>query len=243
METGIELENIVAQPTWKEVLIDLVYSEKLDPWNIDIVEITERYIEKISKMQTLDLRIPANLVLAASILLRFKSDALKLEEEEQVVEEETYIEMDKPPIEVPILSIKTRIPPRRRLTLAELVMALDEVFQTMKKRMEERVIPEVNLPPMQFKLPEYDIEEKMKEILEKSKSLADTEGLLTFSSLLKEKTASEIILTLLPVLHLAQKRLISITQEEFYGEIFILLNKEEIKKHEEKIGKKKGLAA
>ena len=84
-QKNVDLEHLVKQPTWKEMLLDLVVKEQLDPWNIDIGLIAEKYVKHIREMQTLDLHIPANLILAASILLRFKSDAVRLEEEEQVV--------------------------------------------------------------------------------------------------------------------------------------------------------------
>ena len=54
----MKLEKIVALPTWREMLLDLVATKKLDPWNIDIVEIATGYLEKIKKMEMLDLRVP-----------------------------------------------------------------------------------------------------------------------------------------------------------------------------------------
>ena len=60
-------------------------------------------------------------------------------------------------------------------------------------------------------------------IFNKVKKSADKKGLVTFSSLLKEKTRNEIIFTLLPLLHLAQDEKITIFQEKFFGEIFIQL--------------------
>ena len=134
MEDKIDLEHLVAQPTWREMLLDLVASEKLDPWNIDIVDIAGRYLVRIRNLQMMDLHVPANLILAASILLRFKSDALKFEEEEQVVEQEVFIDEQKVPVEIPMLSLRTRIPPKRKVTLDELVNALEEVFEEQKIR-------------------------------------------------------------------------------------------------------------
>jgi segregation and condensation protein A len=219
MEDKINLEHLVAQPTWREMLLDLVASEKLDPWNIDIVDIAERYLTRIRSLQMIDLHVPANLILAASILLRFKSDALKFEEEEQVVEQEVFIEEQKVPVEIPMLSLRTRIPPKRKVTLDELVTALEEVFEEQKTREEKPILKESLI----INLPKYDISERMNLIFKKVKELADKKGLVTFSSLLKEKTRSEIIFTLLPILHLAQDEKITIFQEKFFGEIFIQL--------------------
>ena len=141
-ETKVDLEQLVAQPTWREMLLDLVVSEKLDPWNIDLVDIASRYLERVRKLQKLDLRVPANLILAASILLRFKSDALRFEEEEQVVEQQTFIDEAQAPVEIPMLSLRTRIPRKRKVTLNELMSALEEVFEEQRKRQEKPVIRE-----------------------------------------------------------------------------------------------------
>ena len=96
---------------------------RLGPWEIDPVEIADKFLGRMRKIQTTDLMIPANLVLAASILLYLKSEALKFEEE-QVAEEQVYLEDERPPIEVPVLTLRSRIPPKRRVTLAELMSAI-----------------------------------------------------------------------------------------------------------------------
>lgn len=217
---GVNLEGIVSMPTWREMLIDLVSSEKLDPWNIDIVQIAEEYIHRIKSMKLLDLHVPANLILAAAILLRFKSDALRFEEEEQVVSEEVYVGEGLPSVEIPILELRTRIPPKRKVTLEELMLTMEKVFEDQRKKEEK--IAEIKIPPvMNIQMPEFDIEEKMEEFYGRIKNEKDSEGLVLFSSLLKDDSKMEIIHTLLPVLHLAQKGLISIFQEKTFGEIFI----------------------
>ena len=79
------LVTLIDVPEWKTILLDLVSSEKMDPWNIDIVDLSEKYLKKINSMEQTDLRVPANAILASAILLRAKSKLLKipsLEEEE-----------------------------------------------------------------------------------------------------------------------------------------------------------------
>lgn len=216
---GINLEQLVAQPTWREMLFDLVVSEKLDPWDIDLVDIASKYLERVRKLQKLDLRVPANLILAASILLRFKSDALRFEEEEQVVEQQTFIDETQAPVEIPMLSLRTRIPRKRKVTLNELMTALEEVFEEQKRRQEKPVIKE----NMVIDIPKYNITRQMNEIFARVKKTADASGLATFSSLLEERSRKEIIYTLIPLLHLAQDGKLSVFQEKFFGEIFIQL--------------------
>ncbi|MCX8196755.1 MAG: segregation/condensation protein A [Candidatus Micrarchaeota archaeon] len=219
----IKLEKIVAIPTWREVLLDLVAAKKLDPWNIDIVEITTGYLERIKKMELLDLRIPANLILAAAILVRFKAYALKFEEETQEAVEETYVEENAEPEVIPVLELRTRIPPKRMVTLDELLVAMEKVFEEQKRREEKARKIEIQ-PVINIQLPEFNIEEKMEEVYQRVLKEKDSEGLATFSSLLKERTPVEIISVLIPLLHLVQAKRLSLFQEKFFGEIFIRVN-------------------
>jgi len=225
MPEDMKLEKIVALPTWREMLLDLVATRKLDPWNIDIVEIASGYLEKIKKMEMLDLRVPANLILAAAILLRFKSQALHFEEEVQVVEEQTYVEEDAEPSVIPVLELKTRIPPTRMVTLDELLSAMEKVFDDQKKREEKA--HKVEIPTViNIQMPEFNIEERMEKVYARIVAEKDTEGLATFSAILPERTPVEMIGTLLPLLHLVQDRRVTIFQEQTFGEIFIRVKEE-----------------
>ena len=216
----MKLERIVTYPTWREMLLDLVAQKKLDPWNIDLVEITAGYLEKIKNMEMLDLRVPANLILAASILLRFKSDALRFEEEVQEVVEQVYVEEDAEPAVIPVLELKSRIPPKRMVTLDELLLAMEKVFEEQKKR--EQKAQRITVPTViNIQLPEFNIEERMDGVYSRVLKELDSEGLATFSNIVEERTPIGMISTLLPLLHLVQDRKLSVFQERFFGEIFI----------------------
>lgn len=224
--SDMKLEKIVALPTWREMLLDLVATKQLDPWNIDIVEIATGYLDKIRKMEMLDLRVPANLILAAAILLRFKSQALRFDEQEQVVEEQTYVEEDAEPSVIPVLELKTRIPPTRMVTLDELLVAMERVFEDQKKREEKA--QKVEIPTViNIQLPEFNMEEEMERVYARIGKEKDSEGLATFSSLLEERTPVAMIGALLPLLHLVQERRVSIFQEQVFGEIFIRVKEQE----------------
>ena len=214
------IEKLVVMPTWRDILFDLVKTERFDPWNIDIGAITTAYVERVKKMRALELHIPANIILAAAILLRIKSEMLQLESEEQIVENTIFVEgAPAEPIEMSLLQLRVRVPPKRAITLADVINALEEVI-TLEKKREAKAR---ELPPsvIELELPQYNIEHEMKEILEKAKNIADTEGWLTFSQLVKEPTPKGIIMSLLPILHLVQEGKMHIVQEKIFGEIFI----------------------
>ncbi|MEM4389848.1 MAG: segregation/condensation protein A [Candidatus Micrarchaeia archaeon] len=221
---NFDLERLVAQPTWREVLLDLVAKEQLDPWNIDLVVISDKYLQRLRGMQLLDLRIPANIILAAAILLRFKGEALRLKEEEQFAEPETFLEGESS-FEVPMLSLRARIPPKRRVTLPELIAALESVLERQRRKEQAPLISPAE--PLVVELPKENLEQRMSEIMERLEHLKDAENIVAFSALLRERTPLEIINTLIPLLHLCQEGKISLVQEPLFSEIFIHVLSEE----------------
>jgi len=54
------------EPT--EVLVELAKRGDIDPWDIDIAQTTEKFLQYIDSLEKRDLRIPARTLLYASIL-------------------------------------------------------------------------------------------------------------------------------------------------------------------------------
>ena len=215
----MDLLSFVAQPTWKEFLIDLVATEKMDPWDLDLVEISDAYLKKVREMQQLDLRIPANVILASALLLRFKADALTLEEE---VEEQGFAE-ELQHEDLPDLVFRLNRPRSRKLTLEELMQSVEEVMRQGRKPVVKQNSPIV----MVIDLPKEDLHHKITTVLEKCVALKDSEGVVKFSDLLEEKTPEQMVRRLLPVLHLVQEQKLHVWQDDFFGEIFLKVLAEE----------------
>lgn len=214
---SFSIQTLVVKPTWKEILLDLIHSNQLDPWNIDIVAIADMFFKTVKERKTMDLHLPANIILASSILLKYKSEVLRLEEDHP---QAMAFEMEEAIEEaIPQLVIKGRIPPKRQITLDELITEMERVI---KYDTTERIRRKPTIPQnLELTINDFDIETKMDELYEKVKGSADAEGLALFSDLLEKKNNEEIIYTLLPLLHLTQRQYIDIFQEEFFGEIFI----------------------
>ena len=212
------LVEMIEKPTWKTLLVNTVRSEDMDPWSIDVSTITSKYAERLKKMRLIDFRVPANAVLASAILVRFKSDSWDLVPKEVSAGESLEEYEDLGLFEFPELETTQRLT-TRRVTLEELIQAVEQVMVKTKKKAESRKIP---VEVMEFTIGEKEefqkgAEEVYKRVLEK----ADSEDLALFSDILEEKTKAETVRVLLSLLHLACEDRVSVWQEKQFGEIFI----------------------
>ncbi len=224
---GFNLEEFIKNATWKELLIHLVETNKLDPWNINISEIVEKYTETIKNIKMLNLIIPANMVLAASVLLRIKSDTISIADTSvEEVSNPDENESDNIYVERPNLDplvFRVRSAPSRRITLEELMQALDQSIKKEIKR--EEILKESNIT-LDFKVDRSDIDKKIDYAYQLIKENSDGYGIALFSNLSRNLgDNSKILLDLfVPLLFLAKYHKVLISQEEFFGDIMIKLN-------------------
>ncbi len=68
-----------------EVLVQLAEDGEIDPWDIDIVEVTDKFLDAIDEA---DLRTSGRALFYASVLLRMKSDAMLEADDDEPEEEE-----------------------------------------------------------------------------------------------------------------------------------------------------------
>ena len=60
-----------------EILVQMAKNGKIDPWNIDIIDITDKYLSHLFEMKAQNLRATGKTLLFASVLLRLKSNVLE----------------------------------------------------------------------------------------------------------------------------------------------------------------------
>ena len=71
-----ELLNILMQKdeiTWQSLIYDLVKSEQMNPWDIDVSLLSKKYLETVKKLQEHNFFISGKVILASAILLKIKS--------------------------------------------------------------------------------------------------------------------------------------------------------------------------
>lgn len=59
-----------------EILVNMAERGEIDPWNIDIIEVTDRFLNELDKRRELNLRVSGRTLFYAATLLRMKSEHL-----------------------------------------------------------------------------------------------------------------------------------------------------------------------
>ena len=233
------------KPGWQTIIYELINSNQLNPWDIDITLLTNRYFEKIEEIEEMDFYISSKILLAASLLLRIKSEFLlnkhirnideilfgKKQENLKTIER---IEVD--PGDLPILIPKTPLSRLRKVTLTELMTALNKAINTETNRIKREV-----LLKRAKKLSEVDIPVKRTDLKERIKQLyariltalkkPQVEKIAYSEIVGKEK--KQRISSFLPILHLNDSRKLWLEQEHHLKEIYVFLY-EHFEKNREK---------
>ena len=137
---GLDLSGLIGNEPI-EILVELSRAGRIDPWNIDIVEVTDSFLTRIEEMKMMDLRISGRTLLYACILLRMKSMEIDTEEEEEVPQDDDFgddiPEDDDVDITMfPAPTLPIRRSPRRPVTLKELINALKKAEKSASKKRE-----------------------------------------------------------------------------------------------------------
>jgi segregation and condensation protein A len=222
--------------TWQTIIQDLVKSEELDPWNLDISKLSRRYLDAIKKMQEHDFFISGKVILASALLLRIKSDRLLNEhitEFDNLLyppEEDLLLEEDEEDYRysidgknVPKLLIKSPQTRKRQVSLNELMKALEKALEVDERRRirriyEEPIIQEAVMPKNVF-----NISDMIKSVYEKVVYLFTKKQRLNFSELLESETKEDKVMTFIPLLHLCNQQKVNMHQEKSFGEISLTL--------------------
>lgn len=213
------INNIVISSDWEEVINNIIVEERLDPWNIDIVKLTDAFVAYLNRLKVFDFRIPARFILIAAILLRMKCELLSMKEEVPDNIEGEHI----PPFDInsfPILEPPVGRTPTRPVMLNELVSALEKAFEFRERKETKRL--RMRRAVEGLIEPEEDMESRVNRIygriVEDAKS-----GDTTFSRLVGEWNRKRIIDVLLPLLHLSNRGSVTCEQPEMFSEIYIKL--------------------
>lgn len=219
--------------SWQAIIYDLMNSERLDPWDIDISLLSNKYLEKVRKLEEANFFVSSKVLLAAALLLRIKSEILLnidlkslddilfgKKEEKRYVQER--IELDE---DVPDLVPRTPLPRFKKVTLNELMAALGKAITTETRRIKRVVVARQQEFEMSMVLPKktINIQSKIKEAYHRLKEIFKNRDERVSFSEFGGKTNEEKISNFIPLLHLDTQHKVWLEQENHLDEIWIML--------------------
>ncbi len=232
-----------------DLLLHLIEKNKVDIYDIPIVEITAQYLEYIKDMETEDMNVMSEFLVMAATLLEIKCRMLlprevndegeevdpRAELVQKLLEYKMYkymsYELKDRQVDAGRTLFKERTLPKEiedykpPVNMKELLgdadlVRLKELFQLVIKRQEDKIDP-VRSTFGQIEKDEVDMDAKTLYV-EKYLHLNRT---FSFRQLLeKQKSKMEIIVTFLVILEMMKMGRISIVQEDTFEDIIITSN-------------------
>ena len=225
------LELIKQENSWEQILYDVVAIENLDPWNLDLNQLSRGFTGYISAIKVLDFRIPAKWVIIASMILRMKSDCIRILKTDEPDGEELPgmddlggepdaadggLELDAP--ELNPLEALPRRRPVRSITITELVGSLRRVISAQTRR-DERLETRRG----KVRIASEDIAARIDSLYRRITSmiLNIRKEEVKFSEVVGTWKRDMVVDAFLPLVHLDQERKVACRQDAFFDEIFI----------------------
>jgi segregation and condensation protein A len=244
---AIEAENGGTLEDPIEILVGLAERGEIDPWNINIIEVTDRFLSELERRRELNLKLSGRTLFYAATLLRMKSEQLETlasPDDEDSDEEgdspgEDYDQLPDGEIEYTgRLGIIERLEHeiQRRLdrknmrqspiTLFELIIELKNIEKEERRR--RRMAAD---PGEAFLVDADDVCSIAHDEGYQASASSVLEGCLSCLEVDEEMTLMELCQKLgwgipevyIPLLFLALDGRCSLRQEEFFGDIFVQL--------------------
>lgn len=232
------------KPGWQAIIYDLIHTEQLDPWDIDLVVLTQKYFEKIQELEESDFYISSKVLLAAALLLRIKSEFL-LNKHIKTIDDILFgkkddkkfsierIEIDED--DLPELIPKTPLPRLKKVTLQELMVALGKAIDTESRRIKREVAIKRAKKLSHISIPEFkriDLKSRIREFYARVMTIIKKQAItiekehnkIGFNDLIGDNK-EEKIATFLPMLHLSNTKKFWLEQDGHLEEIYIYLYK------------------
>jgi segregation and condensation protein A len=245
-QPAIETENGGALEDPIEILVGLAERGEIDPWNINIIEVTDRFLSELERRRELNLKLSGRTLFYAATLLRMKSEQLLIlstpedeGEDDGDSSGEDYEGLPDGEIEYTgRLGIIERLEHeiQRRLdrknmrqspiTLFELITELKNIEKEERRR--RRMASD---PSEAFLIDADDVvsiahdegyQASSSVVLEGCLSCLEIDGEMTLAELC-EKLGWGMPEVYIPLLFLALEGRCSLRQEEFFGDIWVQL--------------------
>lgn len=225
-----------------EILVGMAERGEIDPWNIDIMEVTDRFLKELDRRRQLNLKISGRTLFFAATLLRMKSEHLELisTEESDEGDDDGFLGDDYDSLGDEDFTAEGRLGPIERLereiqrrldrknmrkspvTLFELIIELKNIEKAERRRQR--------LPPADSSL--YDADDVVS--IAHDEGYQDAAGKVLEECLARTGPEHEITLAeicndlgwgipevYIPLLFLALDGRCSLRQDDFFGDIYV----------------------
>lgn len=236
------LQCMVEDPV--EILVGLAERGEIDPWNINIIEVTDRFLSELERCRQLNLQVSGRTLFYAATLLRMKSEHLELssdseesggDDEDGFYGENFDVALDNEidyqgrlgPIERLEQEIQRRLDRKNMrkspVTLFELIIELKNLEKEERRR---RRISETGDDLLIYA---EDVVGIAHDEGYQESAMTVLEGCLDCISIEDEMTLAQICEKLgwgmpevyIPLLFLAHEGRCSLRQEEFFGDVYV----------------------
>ncbi|MBW2972154.1 segregation/condensation protein A [Candidatus Woesearchaeota archaeon] len=229
--------------TWRSILIELIKTEQMDPWDINLSKLSKMYIKTLKKLKEMNLQLSGKVLLAAAILLRIKSSRLVGDDlmefdrllasgdsSDDLYSDENFVEGELGSIGVKIdgkdlrLIPKTPQPRKRKVSVYDLIDALAIALNVRRRR----VLNQIQTRTMDMPEKKIDISQLMDDLYNDVVGYLNQEqsGKMAFSELVPGDSKQDKIYTFVPLLHLTNARKVDLEQQQHFGEIWVKLARE-----------------
>lgn len=221
--------------SWQAIIYDLVNTEQLDPWAIDLTLLAHKFLERVRALEEANFFISSKVLFAASLLLRMKSDILlssDLQSLDDILfgkkEEKKYkqerIELED---EIPDLLARTPLPRYKKVSLEELMHALGHAIKTENRRIQRVIVARQQEYETALSLPKQriNVSDSINKVqMHIQEHFTTSSERLPFSRIAGNEKHTKVA-TFIPLLHLDNQHKIWLEQEGHFQEIWILLKK------------------
>jgi len=236
------LQCMVEDPV--EILVGLAERGEIDPWNINIIEVTDRFLSELERCRQLNLQVSGRTLFYAATLLRMKSEHLELssdseesggDEDDEFYGENFDVALDNEidyqgrlgPIERLEQEIQRRLDRKNMrkspVTLFELIIELKNLEKEERRR---RRISETGEDLLIYAEDVVGIahdegyQESAMTVLEECLDCISIEDEMTLAQIC-QKLGWGMPEVYIPLLFLAHEGRCSLRQEEFFGDVYV----------------------
>ena len=194
------------------LLTDILQLDKVEPWNVDVGKLVVGFLNEMKRLGEIDFRISGNALYSASVIFMRKTrDLVQLGILPPDVDEEDE------ELEIPLIRPPFRLT-NRRVTIEELLIAMDQVLSKGERRTRTPTKPQYRTKsdPLTYTMnvDQANIEETIADVFADLQKLMKVGEISKFTDILMNNTRNEIVRVFFALLFLFARMFIDIWMDD-----------------------------